>query len=415
MQESQRAGAALRAPAFRWYVLARLAGSIGFQMQGVAVAWQVYDITRDPLHLGYVGLAQFLPMFGLTLPAGLVADRYPRRAVLLLCHLVLGACAAALCVIATERTPSVLAIYATLAMVGLGRAFSGAAMHALVPNLVPRADFTNAVAWSATVWHAATLVGPALGGIAYAWADRPLEVYGVAAALQLIAASAVSALKPLHAQKRVTGMTPADFSAGLRYVYARKIILGSVTLDMFAVLLGGAVALLPVYARDILGVGPSGLGALRSAPAVGAVAMAMVLARFPVSRRAGAILLASVAVFGVATVGFGVSRSFSLSFIMLLLGGAADMVSVYIRHAVVQLATPDELRGRVAAINLAFIGASNELGELESGATAAWLGTVPAVVAGGVGTMVVVLLWTLLFRELRNVDRLDEESLAPRT
>jgi MFS family permease len=404
---------ALAQPAFRWYMGARLAGFLGVQMQGVAVGWQVYELTQNPLHLGYVGLAQFLPALLLTLPAGMVADRFERRRVLFACHGVLSACAAALCLLSLGGAPPVSAIYAILVVVGAARAFAGPAGQSLMPNLVPPEDFTNAVAWSSTVWHTANLAGPALGGLLYAARGSAADVHGSAALLEIGGVCAIGVVRAIREQKKASGGASwHELVAGARYVWRRRVILGAVSLDMFAVLLGGAVALLPVFARDILHVGPQGLGLLRSAPAAGAVAMAVLLAHRPIARRAGAVLLASVLVFGLATIGFGLSRAFELSLALLVIAGAADMVSVFVRHAVVQLATPDEMRGRVAAINLLFIGTSNELGELESGLTAAWLGTVRAVVAGGVGTCLVVLAWAGLFPALRRVDRLDAEALG---
>jgi MFS family permease len=313
---------------------------------------------------------------------------------------------------ARAHSASTASIYAVLFVVGAARAFAGPAGQALVPNLVPPPQFTSAVAWNAGTWHAATIVGPALGGALYAWMGGAAEVYAVAGAMQIVGIVAIAAVQPIRAQEPARGGSWQDLVAGARYVWRRRIIRGAVTLDMFAVLLGGAVALLPVFASDILHVGPAGLGMLRSAPAVGAVATAVALGLRPLERRSGTLLLVSVAIFGATTIGFGLSRSFALSLALLAIGGAVDMVSVYVRHAVVQLSTPDEMRGRVAAINLAFIGASNELGELESGVTAAWLGTVPAVVAGGAGTCVVVLAWMLLFPELRRLDRLDASELS---
>ncbi|MCC6521853.1 MAG: MFS transporter [Polyangiaceae bacterium] len=407
-----RAAAALGYPAFRRFQLGRLVATLGVQMQGVAVGWQVYAITGEPLHLGYVGLAQFLPALLLTLPAGDLADRLDRRRVLVASYLVQAGCSAALCAMSFGRAPSVLAIYVVLAAIGTARAFAGPAGQALVPNLVAPEHFPNAVAWGSSIWHAATVAGPALGGVAYAWAGGAAEVYGAAFGLELLAALALVGVRVAPRVVPHEAGSWRRLAAGLRYVWRRKIILGALGLDMFAVLLGGAVALVPVFARDILEAGPIGLGMLRSAPAAGATVMALWLAVRPVERRGGAKLLVAVGVFGLATVGFGLSRSLPLSLALLVLAGAADMVSVFVRHAVVQLATPDAMRGRVSAVNLVFIGASNELGEFESGVTAAWLGTEPAVVLGGAGTCLVVALFAWLFPALRRVDALTARALA---
>jgi MFS family permease len=404
--------AALSHPGFRYFQLLRLCATVGFTMQGVAVGWQVYALTRDPLHLGYVGLAQFAPALCLTLFAGQAADRFERRRILAASHLVQAAGALGLWLLAARDAP-VGAIYAVLVATAGARAFGNPAASALVPSLVPPATFTNAVAWSSAVWHTAMVAGPAAGGALYAWSGRPAVVYGTVMALELGATVAAAAIRPHpSAPPRAAAGGSRDLLAGLRYVWRTPVILGAISLDMVAVLLGGSVALLPVYARDILHVGPTGLGLLRSAPAAGATLMALALTVRPLRRRAGPALFAGVLVFGLATIAFGLARDLGTALAALLVVGAADMVSVYVRHTVVQLATSDAMRGRVSAVNLLFIGASNELGELESGVTAAWLGTERAVLLGGVGTCVVVALWALLFPALRRVDRLDPEALG---
>lgn len=403
-------GVALRSPAFRAYLVARLFGMIGFQMQGVAVGWQVYELTHRPLDLGYVGLAQFLPSLLLALVAGDVADRFERRKLLMVCYGVLACCTAMLGWIATMAAPQVGWIYGVLVLVGVGRAFAGPAAQALVPNLVPTAHFPNAVAWSSSVWHVAVVAGPAIGGAVYA-ASSSKTVYAIATALQLIALVAVGAL-PIPKVLPPSGTSSRRrLLAGLEYVWRQKVILGAISLDMCAVLLGGAVALLPIYAKDVLHAGPTGLGLLRSAPALGATLVSLLLAFRPIERRTGLVMFAGVFVFGLATIAFGLSRSFGLSLAALVLLGAADMISVFVRSTVVQLATPDEMRGRVAAVNLAFIGVSNELGEFESGVTASWFGAELAVVLGGAGSCLVVLLWMALFPALRRIDRMDADSL----
>jgi MFS family permease len=400
--------AALRSAPFRLYLLSWLCTNLGAQMLSVAVGWQVYATTHRALDLGYVGLAQFIPAFGFSLPAGHVADRLDRGRVVAVCNAVLAVCAIALAATAALGAPGVRAIYVILFFVGVARAFEGPAAQALVPELVPADDFPNAVTWRSTVSEASTIVGPSLGGVLYAAGGGPVVVYACSAAV--LAASALL-LQPLPAcppAGDARGVSLATVFAGFRYVRRHPIILGSITLDLFAVLLGGATALLPVYASDVLHTGPWGLGLLRSAPAVGAAAMAMWLAYRPLARHAGPIMLACVALFGVATVVFGLSRSFPLSLGCLLVLGAADMVSVVVRSTVVQLRTPHDMRGRVSAVNMMFIVASSELGELESGVTAAWLGAVPAVVVGGLGTLLVVAICTLAFPDLRAVDRLDD-------
>jgi MFS family permease len=411
VNEPVRPGAAFQHRDFRFFQLARLFGTLGFQMQGVAVGWQVYAITDQPIHLGYVGLAQFLPAMGFALLTGHAADRFDRRRVLLVCHLVLLGCSAALTWLARLESPEVWPIYVVLVAVGSARAFAGPAGQALLPNLVPPETFSNAVAWSSTTWHVANIAGPALGGVAYNLAGAG-SVYSAAAVLELVAVSSLLAIRARATARQRSPTSLKELVAGIRYVRHNSLILGAISLDMFAVLLGGAVALLPVYARDILHVGPVGLGVLRSAPAVGATLMAVLLAYRPLQRRAGATLFACVAIFGLATIVFALSKSFALSLAALLVVGASDMVSVFVRHTVVQLTTPDSMRGRVSAVNLVFIGASNELGEFESGLAAALLGTIPAVVIGGVGTCLVVAIWAWLFPSLRRVDRLDAAVLS---
>ena len=384
---------------------------IGFQMQGVAVGWQVYELTHRPLDLGYVGLAQFVPSIVLSLVAGEMADRFERRRLLVVCYGILAACTVMLAWIAHLPAPAVTSIYAVLVLIGIGRAFAGPAAQALVPNLVDAAHFPNAVAWSSSTWHVAVVAGPAIGGAVYA-ASSSTWVYVFAAILQFIAMAAIGALPLPKIIAKADGRSLRRLLAGLEFVWKKKIILGALSLDMFAVLFGGAVALLPVYAKDVLHTGPIGLGLLRSAPAAGATLVALSLVFRPIERRTGLVMFTGVFVFGLATVVFGLSKNFGLSLGALVVLGAADMVSVYVRSNLVQLATPDGMRGRVSAVNLAFIGVSNELGEFESGALAALLGVVGSVVVGGVGSCVIVAVWMLLFPALRRVDKLEPESLA---
>ncbi|HEX7669077.1 MAG TPA: MFS transporter, partial [Polyangiaceae bacterium] len=363
-----------------------------------------------PLDLGYVGLAQFLPAFLLTLPAGHAADRFDRRWLVTACQALYMLVAFALIGFVVAGAPSVWPIYGLLVLFGAARGISGPAGQALMPDLVPPEHFANGVAWSASAWQVATIVGPAAGGVVYG-AFGAAVAYGFAATLFLVSvvATAMIATKPARAAKGPMSWT--TILAGVHYVWRKRVILGALSLDLFAVLLGGATALLPVFARDILHVGPTGLGILRAGPGLGAALTAVFLAYRPLGRRAGATLFACVTLFGLATIVFGVSKSFPLSLASLVVLGAADLVSVVVRHTVVQLTTPPEMRGRVSAVNVAFIGASNELGEFESGVTAALFGAVPAVVLGGLGTCVVVLVSLFVFPELRRIDRLDAGSI----
>lgn len=384
---------------------AKLLSVLGGQMQTVAIGFHVYQRTHDPLHLGLVGLAKFLPAFLLSLPAGQVADRFDRRRVLVAYHGTTVVAAALLALLV--RSDSFLPLYGVLVLLGSARAFAGPANHAILPSLVPPLELSSAVALSSSVWQASAIAGPLLGGLLLA-AKGPLGVY-VASALACAAAFVQLAL--VRTESGRFDKEPPSFStlfAGVRYVGRARLLLGAISLDLFAVLFGGAVALLPAYAADVLHVGPRALGVLSSAPAAGALVTALFLSQRPVARRAGAAMLGGVLVFGVSTIAFGLSRSFVVSVIALAVVGGADMVSVVVRQMLLQLATPDAMRGRVSAVNLVFVGASNELGELESGLSAAWLGLVPAVVAGGVLTCAVVVVWALLFPELRRLDRLDD-------
>ncbi|GAC1433404.1 MAG: MFS transporter [Terriglobales bacterium] len=405
--------AAFAYPDFVSYEVARFFVVLALEMQSVAVGWQVYDITKRPLDLGYVGLAQFLPGFVLFLFAGHAADIFDRRKLLTWCYGGFAICSALLLVISWKSGRSVLLIYIVLVLLGAIRAMNWPASRALLPQLVPAEHFPNAVAWNSILFQAANIAGPAAGGILYALLGGQRVVYSMA-----IASSLISVLLTLRieAGKRMRSTEPVTLKssmAGFRYIWKKKLILGSISLDMFAVLLGGAVALLPIFAREILQTGPWGLGLLRSAPAVGSGVMALVMAHRPILRRAGLKMLFCVAGFGLFTILFGISRSLYLSLIALLLVGASDMVSVIIRATLVQVATPDEMRGRVNAVDMLFIGVSNELGEFESGLTAHWFGAVPAVILGGVGTLIVIAIWTWLFPELRRADRLIVEELIP--
>ena len=385
---------------------------LGMQMQSVAIGWQVYALTGRPMALAWVGLAQFFPAFGLSLVTGHVADRVDRRKILLVCHGAMAALSVGLLLVARSGVTRVSPIYLVLVGIGTARAFLGPANQSILPTLVPVEHFCNAVAWGSSFWQMATVAGPMLGGVVYAAWGGPAAVYALAAACSLGALTLSAGIQPLGARAARSPATRASVLAGVRYVWGNQIVLGAISLDLFAVLLGGATALLPVYARDVLHLGPWALGALRSAPAAGAAVTAVVLAMRPLESRAGAKMFAGVAVFGAATIVFGLSRSFWLSLVALALLGASDMVSVFVRSALVQLATPDAMRGRVSAVNMVFIGASNELGEFESGLTAQWLGTVPSVVVGGLGTLVVVAVWAWRFPALRRINRLNDAHAA---
>jgi MFS family permease len=393
-------------PGFALFQFARFFIVLATEMQSVAVGWQVYEISKRPLDLGLVGLAQFLPGILLFLVSGHVADRYDRRKLIVVCFSGYALCSTLLLLVTVRGLHSVYPIYVVLIFLGVVRSFSAPVSRAIVPQLVPEQHFPNAVAWASSVFQCATILGPSLGGVLYAAARGPAVVYGLAASVGVMAAFATFQIKLQAKARPREPISTATVFAGFRYIWREKLILGSISLDLFAVLLGGAVALLPVYAREILLTGPWGLGILRTAPGVGAAAMAVYLAHKPLRGRVGATMLWCVAGFGVFTMLFGISRSLTLSLIALALVGATDMVSVIVRATLVQIATPDGMRGRVNSVDMVFIGASNELGQFESGLTAHWFGTVPAVVLGGIGTLAVTGLWAWMFPELRDADKL---------
>ncbi|WP_437835369.1 MFS transporter [Sorangium sp. So ce1153] len=404
--------AAFKSRDFRVYAAARLLATMAYQMQSVAVGFQMYALTRDPLALGYVGLAQFLPVAGLSLAAGHTADRFDRRGILVLCYLTSSLAALALFLIARAPSPNLSAIYAVLVLLGTVRAFQGPAGSSLLPALVPAAHFQNAATWQSTLWQVGAIGGPSVGGLLYGHWKAAAPVYLTASLALAAACAGLLAVQVRTGRMEKKPPSLATALAGLRYVYRKKVLLASISLDFVAVFLGGAVALLPIYATDVLHVGPQGFGVLRAAPAAGAGVMAVLLAFRPIRRHAGRKMLLCVGLFGLATVVFGLSQSFLLSLAALTVIGATDMVSVVVRMTLEQLATPPEMRGRVSAVNMVFVGASNELGELESGTLARLVGTVPTVVIGGLGTMAVVLLWGWLFPELRAVDRLEDTQAS---
>ncbi len=408
---------------FRLYQTARLMVILGAEAQSVAVAWQVYALTHSALDLGYTGLALFLPGIFVMLAAGHVADRFDRRKIILLCYLLQACCTAVLLWLSLSATAlsggRIWPIYAVLVGIGLGRAFSGPAASAMLPSLVPKEHFVNAVTWGATVFQIANMSGPAVGGLLFTlplaglaprWNGAPivyaftlLMLLGFIVLVSMIRARMVTADKKAFNMKTVL--------AGLEYVWRSKLLLGSISLDLFAVLLGGATALLPIFATDILHAGPRGLGLLRAMPSVGALAVSLTMLVKPIKRHAGATMLVCVGIFGAATVVFGLSKSIWLSAGALVIVGASDMVSVVVRSSLLQLATPPEMRGRVSAVNWLFVGASNEFGEFESGVTAQWWGAVRAVVIGGLASMVVTCSAAALFPQLRKADQLTAESL----
>ena len=404
-QNPSGARAVFANPSYLRYVAARMCVVMAVEMQSVAVGWRVYEITRSPLALGLTGLAQFLPGILLFLVSGHAADRWDRRRLVLLCYLGLTFCSVALLATELRGLHSAYPVYAVSLLLGVARAFNGPAQRALLPQLVPMEQFQSAVAWDASGFQTSTILGPSAGGVLYAIFRGPVALYAIAAAIQV---AAIFFMLGVRGRQRTTiSREPLSLGtalAGLRYIRKQQVIFGSITLDLFAVLLGGAVALLPVYASEILRTGPWGLGLLRAAPGVGAASMALFLANRPVRQRAGAIMLWCVAGFGAATVVFAYSRSLFVSMAALVLVGATDMVSVVVRGTLVQTTTPDEMRGRVNSVEMMFIGASNQLGQFESGVTAQWFGTVPAVALGGIGALLVTALWAWVFPELRRAD-----------
>jgi MFS family permease len=408
---------------FRRYQLARVTAILGAEAQSVAVAWQVYSITHRALDLGYTGLALFLPGLVFLLPSGHVADRFDRRQVILVCYTLQIFCTTALLLLTRAGLHTVYPIYVVLFMIGTARAFSGPASAALIPHLVPEHHFVNAVTWGGAIWQFSNITGPALGGILFTLPlasfvhDTKLEGAGIVYVFTLgslgwfLVLVASLHVRPGRMEHRAASLKVV--MAGFQYMLRSPLLLGASSLDLFVVLLGGATALMPIFAHDILHQGPRGLGLLRAAPAAGALMVSLTMARFPFKRRAGVRLFVCVAIFGVATVIFGLSHNLWLSLLALALGGGADTISVIIRGSLLQLGTPPEMRGRVSAVNSLFIGASNELGEFESGLTAQWWGAVRATVVGGVGALAVAGVWAALFPSLRQADELTAQALRP--
>jgi MFS family permease len=399
--------AALRILNFRWFIYSLLAMTVATQIQAVVVSWQIYELTHDPLSLGLIGLAEAVPFIGFALFAGHVADRTERLRVSLIALGVLLCCSLALLGF-TLRPGTITAgrvwpIYAVIFCSGIARSFLQPARSALGAELVPRGLYPNAVTWRSSTWQLAEVVGPAIGGLIYGFGSAR-AAYGVDAGLMTVGLLSLARMR--HTSRR--GTLPDEsflqsLATGVRFVRGQPVVLGALTLDLFSVLFGGAVALLPVFAAEILRVGPQGLGILRASPAVGAVVMSLVLAHRPPLRRAGRTLLASVALFGLAMIGFGLSRNFFLSTALLALSGMVDTVSVVVRSTLLQVLTPDHLLGRVASVNAIFIGSSNELGAFESGTAARLIGTVPSVVLGGIATLLVVATIAVKVPQLRRL------------
>jgi MFS family permease len=408
--EPHDAYAALRHREFRWFIVSLFTMVVGSQLQAVVVGWQVYRLTHDPLSLGLIGLAEALPFIGIALPAGYLADRRNRRAISVASLLVLACCSAAL--LTFSATPGLLArggvgpIYATIFVSGIARGILQPARQALGAEIIPRSVYQNAIAWRSSTWQTASVIGPAIGGLLYGFAGA-VASYGTATLLMLVALAAFLMVRyaPEPRSLERTAMF-AELLSGLRFVWSEHAILAALSLDLFSVFLGGAEALLPVFASEILKVGPQGLGLLRAAPAAGAVTMGIFLAHRPPFRRAGRAMLLAVAVFALAIVGFGLSRDYYLSLALLALSGMADNVSVVIRSTLIQLLTPPQMLGRVSAVNSIFIGSSNELGAFESGVAARLLGAVPAVVLGGSAALAVVGVTARLVPRLRTLGRI---------
>ncbi|MFH1263934.1 MAG: MFS transporter [Pseudomonadota bacterium] len=394
------------------YLGSRFFATVAMQMQFVAIGWQVYEITRRPLDLGLIGLVQFLPMALLSIPGGQLADHAERRKIILVCQSVLILCFGVLFGFSRTGSLTTPIIYSLLVIVGMMRAFWAPAIQSFLPHLVPKEQLPRAVAWNSSTWQIAVIAGPSFGGLLYAWSGKPSTVYFACILFMAVAVVLTSLIGVRTKRTAAAPISRKTLLAGIRYVRSQRVLLGAISLDLFAVLLGGAVALLPAYARDILMVGPAGLGLLRSAPSIGATCMGIYLGFRPLRSRIGPRLFSCVFAFGILTIVFGLSTNFVLSLFCLILLGAFDLVGIVVRHSLIQLRTPDEMRGRVSAVALVFVGASNELGEFESGITAAWFGLVPAVVLGGVGTCLIVALGAWFFPELRNLQQFIEPEPA---
>lgn len=397
--------AAFRHPSYTRFFFARFLLSFSQQIVSVAVGWQMYDQTGSAIYLGLIGLVQFLPSLLLILVTGSVADRHNRRAIASICSLISALCTLALLLMTLTGTFSPIPVFAVLLVFGIERAFMSPAVQSLAPNLVPAEDLSNAIAWNSSSWQLAAITGPVIGGLLYG--INAQTAYTVAVVFAGLGAVLLYMI-PKPAQKTTGEAKSWDMIlGGFRFIRTETVVLGAISLDLFAVLLGGATALMPIFARDILTLGPWGLGLLRSAPGAGAIVMAILLATYPLKHRAGVYMFIGVALFGLGTIVFGLSTNVELSIAALALMGAADMVSVYVRESLIALWTPDQLRGRVNAVNMVFVGASNELGEFRAGTMAHVFGAVPAVIIGGIGTLAVAAIWATRFPQLRKIDSLD--------
>ena len=397
--------AAFRHKSYTRFFFARFLGAFATQILSVSVGWQMYDQTGSAFYLGLIGLVQFLPALLLILVTGSVADRYNRRAIVAACMVLSSLCAAAMLGLTLADAFEPTIVFAILVLFGIERAFAAPAVQSLAPNLVPIADLANAVAWNSSSWQTASIIGPVAGGLLYG--ASPVLAYSTSLAFFLGAAVLVILVERPAQRMSNKAVTKDTLLAGFRFIFGEKIVLGAISLDLFAVLLGGAVALMPVFARDILTLGPWGLGLLRAAPGIGAILVAIALASYPVRHNAGVFMFVGVALFGAGTIMFGLSQTAWVSILALMLMGAADMASVYVRETLIALWTPDEVRGRVNAVNMVFVGASNELGEFRAGTMAHFIGPVAAVVVGGVGTLAVAGLWAFGFPQLRKIDSLE--------
>ncbi|MBT9370692.1 MFS transporter [Rhizobium sp. CSW-27] len=400
--------AAFRHSSYARFFFSRFLAAFAIQIVSVSVGWQMYDVTGNALYLGLIGLFQFLPSLLLILVTGSVADRYNRRAIVAACLMLGSLCTAALLALTLTHSFSPWPVFGILLVFGVERAFMGPAVQSLAPNLVPEQDLPNAIAWNSSSWQTASILGPVAGGLLYG--ASAVAAYSTALLFMLGAAVLIISI-PKPAQRAASkAVSWSTILAGFRFIWSEKVVLGAISLDLFAVLLGGAVALMPVFARDVLDLGPWGLGLLRSAPGIGAIVVALLLAAYPIRKHAGVAMFVGVALFGIGTVVFGLSQTAWLSIGALMLMGASDMISVYVRESLIMLWTPDEVRGRVNAVNMVFVGASNELGEFRAGTMAHLIGAVPAVVIGGFGTLAVAIIWALGFPKLRRIDNLDAPS-----
>jgi MFS family permease len=396
---------AFRHSSYRQFFSARFFSAFAIQIVSVSVGWQMYEVTGNAFYLGLIGLFQFLPSLLLILVTGTVADRHNRRRIMAICLLIAAGCAAALLGLTLAHSFSPWPVFAILVVFGIERAFMGPAVQSLAPNLVPVEDLPNAIAWNSSSWQLASILGPVAGGLLYGLGAS--VAYSVALVLFIVSAMLAVTIRKPEQRGPAKAISLETMLAGFKFISQEKVVLGAISLDLFAVLLGGAVALMPIFAKEVLTLGPWGLGLLRAAPGIGAITVAIILAFKPIRHHAGLLMFVGVGFFGISTVVFGLSETAWVSIAALVVMGASDMVSVYVRETLIALWTPDEVRGRVNAVNSVFVGASNELGEFRAGTMAHVVGAVPAVVIGGAGTLAVAVIWALSFSKLRRIDNLD--------